>query len=81
MFVLVALIGVCSIGMVLGALVEAVNPQAPEVILGPLLCPAGTGLDLKYNRSLGGGVRETLVNCVDTNGQVVVTRNGNHSLL
>lgn len=49
MFVLVALIGVCSIGMVLGALVEAVNPRAPEVVLGPLLCPAGTGLDLKYS--------------------------------
>jgi hypothetical protein len=81
MFVLVALTGVCSMGMVLGALVEAVNPQAPEVVLGPLLCPAGIMLDLKYSRSLGGGVRQTLVNCIDADGQIVVTRNGYLSFL
>jgi hypothetical protein len=81
MFVLVALTGVCSMGMVLGALVEAANPQAPEVVLGPLLCPAGTGLDLKYSRSLGGGVRQTLVNYVDANGQIIIARNGYLSFL
>lgn len=81
LFVLVALIGVCSLGTLLGVLVEVVNPHAPEIVLGPLLCPAGTTLDLKYSRSLGGGVRETRVNCIDAGGQVTVSRNGYLSFL
>jgi uncharacterized membrane protein len=75
-FVLVTLVGVCSLGLVLGTFVEIVSPQAPEVALGPLLCPAGTSLEIRYARGLGGGVRETLLNCVDAAGHVVSTRSG-----
>jgi hypothetical protein len=80
-FVLVGMVGVCSLGAILGTLVEVVNPQAPEVVLGPLLCPPGTQLDIKYARSLGGSIREVLMNCVDADSQVVATRNGYLSFL
>ncbi|MBI1881253.1 MAG: SHOCT domain-containing protein [Chloroflexi bacterium] len=80
-FVLVGAVIVCSLGTVLAVIVEAINPQVPEGVLGPLLCPVGTSLDIKYVRSLGGSVRETLMNCVDTAGEVVATRSGIFSLL
>lgn len=81
LFILIALLSVCSLGILLGVLIEVANPHAPEVVLGPLLCRAGTTLDLTYSRSLGGGVRETLVNCMDAEGQIVVSRNGYVSFL
>jgi len=79
--VAVAVAGVCGLGMVVGVLVEVVNPRAPEVVLGPLLCPAGSSLDIKYTRGLGGGVRETLMDCVNAAGEVVASRRGVLSFL
>lgn len=75
-FGLVGLIGVSSLGIFLAIIVEVINPQAPEAMLGPLLCPSGTALDIKYSRSPGGGVRDTRLECQDAVGQTVTTRSG-----
>jgi hypothetical protein len=75
-FLLVGLILISAVGLVGAIAVEVMSPQAPEVVLGTILCPTESRLDLDYIISGTGAAREINAVCIDPSGATVASPPG-----